>query len=145
MPAINRTLVVRSMMRHEGLRLKPYRCTANKLTIGYGRNLEDKGISTQEAAVLLEGDVTDGIAEAMQAFPWLLKLDEVRAAVVIEMVVSIGLPRFKGFQKCIAAIEKGDYELAARELLDSKWRTDVGPTRSGRLAEQLRMGKVQAS
>ena len=28
------------LLRHEGLRLKPYRCTAGKLTIGIGRNLE---------------------------------------------------------------------------------------------------------
>ncbi len=27
------------LVRHEGLRLKPYRCTAGKLTIGIGRNL----------------------------------------------------------------------------------------------------------
>jgi hypothetical protein len=27
------------LIRHEGLRLKPYRCTAGKLTIGIGRNL----------------------------------------------------------------------------------------------------------
>ncbi|MFA6660842.1 MAG: lysozyme, partial [Bacilli bacterium] len=33
------------LVRHEGLRLKPYRCTADKLTIGIGRNLDDCGIS----------------------------------------------------------------------------------------------------
>lgn len=27
------------LVRHEGLRLRPYRCTAGKLTIGIGRNL----------------------------------------------------------------------------------------------------------
>ena len=30
------------LVLHEGMRLKPYRCPAGKLTIGAGRNLEDK-------------------------------------------------------------------------------------------------------
>ncbi|MDY0127369.1 MAG: hypothetical protein RBR69_04500 [Candidatus Cloacimonadaceae bacterium] len=37
------------LVRHEGLRLKPYRCTAGKLTIGIGRNLNDCGITQSEA------------------------------------------------------------------------------------------------
>ena len=32
------------LVRHEGLRLKPYRCTAGKLTIGIGRNLDGRSI-----------------------------------------------------------------------------------------------------
>ncbi|HOE90389.1 MAG TPA: lysozyme, partial [Candidatus Cloacimonadota bacterium] len=28
------------LKKHEGLVLKPYKCSAGKLTIGYGRNLE---------------------------------------------------------------------------------------------------------
>ena len=34
-----------SLVRDEGLRLKTYRCTAGKLTIGVGRNLDDCGIT----------------------------------------------------------------------------------------------------
>jgi len=41
---------------HEGLRLKPYHCPAGKLTIGIGRNLEDKGITEKEALMLLENE-----------------------------------------------------------------------------------------
>jgi len=44
------------LVRHEGLRLKPYRCTAGKLTIGIGRNLDDCGFWQQEAYALLEND-----------------------------------------------------------------------------------------
>ena len=44
------------LLRHEGLRLKPYRCTAGKLTIGIGRNLDDCGISQKEAYALLDND-----------------------------------------------------------------------------------------
>jgi Phage-related lysozyme (muraminidase) len=39
------------LIDHEGLKLEPYECTAGKLTIGVGRNLEDRGISVDEAAL----------------------------------------------------------------------------------------------
>ena len=47
-------------MRHEGLRLKPYRDTAGKLTIGVGRNLDDVGVSEAEAFALLNYIATRG-------------------------------------------------------------------------------------
>ncbi len=37
------------LIRHEGLRRKPYRDTVGKLTIGAGRNLDDVGITREEA------------------------------------------------------------------------------------------------
>ena len=45
------------LVRHEGLRLKPYRCTVGKLTIGIGRNLDDCWISQSEAYVMLINDI----------------------------------------------------------------------------------------
>jgi lysozyme len=141
MPPIKRSLVITSLMRHEGLELHPYVDTVGKLTIGYGRNLDDKGISQQEAVTLLENDVTEAIQEALRAFPWLPKLDEARAAVIVEMVAHLGLPRFLGFKKALSACAVSDWETAAKELLDSTWRTQVG-ARAYRLAEQLRTGKI---
>ena len=37
------------LLRHEGLRTYPYKCSEDKLTIGIGRNLEANGISEEEA------------------------------------------------------------------------------------------------
>lgn len=141
MAPLNRSLITVSIKRHEGLRLKPYLCTAGKLTIGYGRNLEDKGISREEADLLLERDVTDAIMESRQAFAWLDKLDPVRAAVIVEMCANMGLPRLLGFKRMIAALQRGDYKTAAAEMIDSKWRVDVG-ARAYRLAHQMETGKV---
>ncbi len=45
------------LVRHEGLRLKPYNCTAGKLTICFDRYLDDFGIYQTEACVLLENDI----------------------------------------------------------------------------------------
>jgi hypothetical protein len=49
------------LSRFEGLRLKPYRDTVGKLTIGFGRNLEEKGISQLEAEFLLYQDIEQSI------------------------------------------------------------------------------------
>ncbi|HAC30701.1 MAG TPA: lysozyme, partial [Marinobacter hydrocarbonoclasticus] len=55
---MDRNLLKTQLKRHEGLRLKPYLDTASspRLTIGYGRNLEDVGISRDEADFMLDND-----------------------------------------------------------------------------------------
>ena len=54
---MDRQLLRSQLERHEGLRLKPYRDTVGKLTVGYGRNLEDVGISRDEADFMLDNDI----------------------------------------------------------------------------------------
>lgn len=51
------------LIRHDGLRLKPYRDTRNKLTIGVGRNLDDVGITREEALMLPNNEI------AMESLP----------------------------------------------------------------------------
>ena len=65
-----RALLRRDVMAAEGLRLKPYRDTVGKLTIGWGRNLEDNGITKLEAEVLLDHDLAAAELECRRAFPW---------------------------------------------------------------------------
>ena len=48
---------------HEGFRNKPYRCSAGKLTIGFGRNLENKGISISEARMMLKSDIDEAVQD----------------------------------------------------------------------------------
>ena len=49
--------LIAQLKRHEGFRAKPYQCSANKTTIGYGRNLQDVGITEGEAVSLLNNDI----------------------------------------------------------------------------------------
>ena len=49
--------IIEMLKRHEGLKVFPYHCSQNKLTIGIGRNLDDKGISKDEAYYLLYNDI----------------------------------------------------------------------------------------
>lgn len=130
--------LIASVKRHEGLRLKVYKCTAGKNTIGYGRNLDDVGISADEAEYLLKHDLENAEIDA-QRFPIYEKLNQVRKDVLIEMVFNLGYSRLSGFKKMFAALERKDYDGAANEMLDSKWARDVGE-RAKTLAYFMRIG-----
>jgi lysozyme len=127
------------LVRDEGLKLKPYRCTAGKLTIGVGRNLDDVGISRDEAMYLLENDIARVSADAKHAFPWFARLDPVRQDVVLNMIFNLGINRFSQFHQTIKCIEAFDYAGAADRMLQSLWAKQVGQ-RAVRLANQMRSG-----
>lgn len=124
---------------HEGLRLKPYRDTVGKLTIGIGRNLDDVGISREEAYALLDNDIAAAMAPLM-ALPWFNALDEVRRAVLIDMCFNMGWRVLSTFKVTLAAIEAGDYMRAVTNMLQSKWAGQVGP-RAVRLAKMMETGQ----
>lgn len=130
------------IVRHEGLKLKPYRCTAGKLTIGVGRNLDDKGISEAEAMAMLDTDIAEVAVELERRLPLFSKLDDVRKDALINMGFNLGVPGLLKFRGMIAALELSDYDKAAAEMLDSKWAKQVG-NRAGELARQMRKGEYQ--
>ena len=122
----------------EGLRLKPYLCTSNKLTIGVGRNLEDNGISKTEAMIMLDNDILY-LNEKFSEFDGFLRLDEVRRAVIISMAFNLGFKGFMSFKNLIKALKNDDYELAVVEMLNSKWANQV-KNRAVRLAKMMETG-----
>lgn len=113
-----------SIKKHEGVRLKPYECPAGKLTIGYGRNLEDRGITTLEADFLLERDLLDTKLELVDSIKFFHKLDDIRQNVLIEMAYNMGLPNLLEFKNTLKFMEKGDFINASIEMLDSQWHRD---------------------
>ena len=127
------------LILHEGLRLKPYRCTAGKLTIGVGRNLEDKGISHDEAMLLLRNDIAEVTAQ-LERFDWFRALGPVRRKVLIDMCFNLGMAGLLGFQKMIEALNRADYEAAADEMVYSRWYRQVGE-RGRRLERMMRTGE----
>lgn len=127
---------------HEGLRLRPYECTAGKTTIGWGRNLEDKGITLEEAEFMLDNDIKAVISSCREIFSWFAFLDNVRQAVICDMVFNLGIGGFLAFKKLIAAIREKDWERAVSEMENSKWHSQVG-TRGVRLAKMMRTGHFE--
>ncbi|MBQ3035096.1 MAG: glycoside hydrolase family protein [Alphaproteobacteria bacterium] len=122
---MNEKLMYR-LIEEEGMKLKPYRCPAGKLTIGVGRNLEDKGLSNEEALFLLQNDIIEAVKELKKAFLFFDSLNETRQIVLIDMCFNLGINGLKKFKKMIKALENKDFSLASKEMLSSCWAKQVG-------------------
>lgn len=130
---------VEQIKSDEGLMLKPYQCSADKMTIGYGRNIEDNGITEEEADYLLMNDIKRVQKELKSNVSCFGVLNAARQGVLINMCFNLGLPRLLGFKKMLIALEDGDYQEAANQMLDSKWAKQVHG-RAGRLSDVMRFG-----
>jgi lysozyme len=134
------------LKRDEGFRGLVYDCASGEpargvgaLTIGYGRNLQDVGITEDEAAELLNHDVNRAIADLITVVPQLMTLTDGRANALLNMVYNLGLTRFRGFKKMIAAVNQGEWDRAAEEAIDSRWARQVGE-RAMRIARAFKEG-----
>ena len=124
--------------RHEGLRLKPYVDTRGHLTIGYGRALSIVGISGDEAEAMLHHDVA-GAMDSLSRLKWFAPLDEVRRAALVDMAFNLGWARMQEFGHFLDAMERGDFQAAAQEMMNSEWARQVG-TRAQELSAMVRTG-----
>ena len=136
-------ILFEQLKRHEGFRSKPYRDSIGKLTIGFGRNLDDVGIDGSEAEILLEADI-DRALDAASRFIWFRLLETARQSVVVNMIFNLGLQKFSGFKNMIRFIELKNYALAAKEMLNSKWASQVGD-RAKELAQIMETGEIPKS
>lgn len=161
---VNRERMTAQLLLHEGLRLKPYRCSEGYLTIGVGYNIDARGwgplesclgrvinkakpsITRAEALRVLEDDIDRYERELETRWPHYKHLDEVRQRVVLDMAFNMGfkLATFKNTKK---AIEASDWQLAAAHMMKSLWSRQVGDgvggtyDRAERLKDMMLTGK----
>ena len=152
---------IEELIKHEGLKLQVYQDTLGIDTIGIGRNLEDRGITKQEldeldipsidhvyeygiteadAVYLATNDVQIVEEELVRAHPCVDRLDSVRQLIVIDMAFNMGVPRLCKFKNMWAAIHDEDYPTAAKEMLDSRWASQV-KGRATKLANAMHNGE----
>lgn len=123
----------------EGFSAVPYYCPSNRLTQGYGRNLEAHPLSEEEKAELNEdGSVSEEVAEKwaieeLRSCEDKLKdnvifkiQNDLRKAVLLDMCFNIGYSGLMKFKKMWVALGSKDYEKAALEMKMSSWYTQVG-------------------
>ena len=139
---MNKQRLAEQLKVHEGLRLKPYKDTVGKWTIGIGRNLEDKGIAEQEALFMLNNDVDYFHDKIKKEINWFWALDDVRQNVLVNMAFNLGVSGLLTFKNTLRLISFNRYEEAAEEMLNSKWARQVG-YRAEELAEQMRTGEFK--
>lgn len=119
--------------------LFPYEDSVGLISIGWGRNLDGKGLSIKECQLLFDNDLQDVFKDA-SSLPYWEQLDGVRQMVVMDMIFNLGLTRFLKFPALNAALAAGDYIRAAHEMLDSKWYTQVG-SRARKLRQIMLTGE----
>jgi lysozyme len=135
------------LIAHEGMELRLYKCPAGKWSIGAGRNLQDRGITEDEARHLLNNDIRISIDELTNTFRWFTRLDETRQAAMVELHFNLGLSNLKTFTKTLGLIAEAvegrvAWHDVGRELLNSKWADQVG-RRSQVIADMLIIGDVE--
>ena len=128
------------LIKHEGLKLEPYRCTSDKLTIGVGRNLEDCGITEEEAMYLLKNDIKKFHEELTERFYFYQYLDGARKDAMLNMAFNMGVPRLANFVNALDFMSQRKYAEAADEFLDSKWAKQVG-NRAQEVAHMIRTNR----
>ena len=123
----------------EGFYPNEYYCPSNRLTQGYGRNLEAHPLNDEEKLELNE----DGSVSEFIATKWALKeLDEceeklskniiyqkqtdVRKAVLLDMCFNIGYNGIMKFKKMWFALGNREYTQASDEIKNSAWYGQVG-------------------
>lgn len=128
------------LIKEEGLELKPYVDSVGKLTIGIGRNLDDRGITEEEAYFLCRNDMAIAYRECKNNFKFFDDLPDDAQLVLADMCFNMGITKLKTFTKTMQLIEKHDFKAASVEMLDSLWARQVGK-RAVELSEILKNAK----
>ena len=133
---------------HEGVETHAYKCTADKITIGVGRNIDPKGgigLNAREIEMLLLNDIERVEDELSIAFPWTIDLimhSPARYDALVDICFNLGMPRLRKFEKALQAAYNHNWDEAALEFLDSIWAKQVG-YRAVEIAEMIRTGEYQ--
>jgi lysozyme len=144
----------------EGKRLKAYRDTKGKWTIGIGHNLTDcgtapltrtlqdvlaNGINEAENDILFDHDINHTESDLDKYAAWWRTLDPVRQRVMLNMCFNMGWGAgtthgLHTFVNTLGMIQRGEYSRAADAMLASLWAREVG-MRAQRLANMMRDGR----
>ena len=113
----------------EGYCEKAYHCSEGYPTIGIGTKLGPKGaplsnytmVVTEHAAKALLDDEVKKIRNELVKCRWYIELDSDRQTIIKSMCYQMGVSGVFKFKKMIAALERGDYNEASLQALDSRW------------------------
>jgi len=133
-----RKTIIEKVKRHETWRSKPYRCSAGKLTIGWGTMIEE--ISKSEGELFLLSRLNDIFEYALPQLSEYKTLNIARKLVYLDMLYNLGFTGFMGFKKMRNRIQAGNWHGAANEIENSKYYKQVG-LRGKENADMMRFGR----
>ena len=129
--------LLESIKHHEGFVEHVYDDSLGIPTIGYGFAIKD---------LILQEDLCDEILlrklrilgrSVMGKFPFFDSLPSDCKDVLMEMCYQLGVTGVSKFKKALKAMEDGDWEKAADEMLDSKWAKQT-PNRAKEMSDIIR-------
>ena len=135
------------LMADEGCVMRVYEDHLGLKTVGIGHLCRKSDpeyemkvgdpVSEERVMELFDQDMSWTFRDCIRLLPKYNDLpDEVRL-IVANMMFNLGSKRLSGFQRLLAAVEREDWNSAADEMYDSRWREQL-PERSGRLIERMR-------
>ena len=163
---MNNDKIKEILEEHEGLKLEAYQDSLGIWTIGIGHNLQEEqsdeelealrinegkweyyngttwkhfGITQEQAYDLLDIDIEDAIHDIPLDPETLAALTDARYTVLLSMAFQMGGRGIRKFKKFLAAVEGGDWDTAAEEMLDSRWAKQT-PERCQELSAWMRHG-----
>lgn len=110
---------------YEGFSRLVYECTSGYATIGYGRNVEQVGISKEEADIMLNNDIAQCLKELRGIMNRFDDLPDKAQLVLVDMCYNLGLSKLLNFENMLDAIDAGNWQKASEELLDSRYAKQV--------------------
>ena len=119
-------------------RFMPYKDSVGKLTIGYGRCIEDVGISQDEAILLFKDDIANAANDARRLCSIIDELTRPRQLVLMSMAFNLGYAGFSKWPRFWDAIHRRDWQEASDQILDSKEARQDAPARYRQLARMMR-------
>lgn len=118
-----------------------YQDSEGYYTIGVGRLIDSKlpgaGLRDSEVEQMLQNDLSECVTDCEKTFTWFNDLPDLAKKALVNMRFNVGMPRLKKFVKMLDALENGEFYIAAKECLDSRWSKQVG-ARSERIAQLYR-------
>ena len=129
--------LLEQIKKHEGYRARVYRCSEGFDTIGYGFAIKDLELDEDLAEEILLRKVEKLISRVRKRFDWLDSVPPEVQGVLVEMSYQMGLSGVCKFKKALHAMQMCQWELGAKELLDSRWAKQT-PNRAKELSEIIR-------
>lgn len=93
-------------------------------------------VSERRVIECFNQDIKSTIDDCYAVFPDFKEFDEEVKQIVANMIFNLGVNRFRGFRRMIAAINDKNFKEAARQMIDSKWYGEV-KSRSKRLVSRM--------
>ena len=129
--------LLESIKKHEGFVEHVYDDSLGIPTIGYGFAIKDLILDEDIAEEILIRKLERLKRNANSRFKWLEDMPVVIQEVILNMCYQLGVTGVSKFRRAISALQEGDWDEAANEMLDSLWARQT-PNRATELSNIVR-------